>query len=225
MPTTAESAAAKPRGLLVLGAGGHGKVVADVGRSAGLTLLGFVDDDPSRDGSLIWGLPVIGWERLLAERARFGEVVVALGIGSNEARERGHARLRAAGLTVATLVHPTAAIAPSSSLGEGTVVMANATVNPDAIVGEGVIVNTGAVVEHDCRVADYAHLSPNAALGGAVTVGRGSHLGLGAVALPGVHVGAAVRAGAGAAIHRDVADGRTVVGVPARDVGDAEGAR
>jgi sugar O-acyltransferase (sialic acid O-acetyltransferase NeuD family) len=218
-PTTATPA------LLVLGSGGHGKVVADVGRSMGLRLAGFVDDDPARVGARIWGLEVISWDRLLAERERLGEVVVALGIGSNEARERGHARLRAAGLPVATLIHPKAAVASSARLGEGTVVMANASVNPDAEVGAGAIVNTGAVVEHDCRLGDYAHLSPNAALGGAATVGRRSHLGLGAVALPGVKVGADVRAGAGAAIHRDVADGLTVVGVPARPIDERAGAR
>jgi pyridoxal phosphate-dependent aminotransferase EpsN len=214
MPTTTSENPV--RSLIVFGAGGHGKVVADVGRSMGFRLAGFVDDDPTRDGAEIWGIPVIGWDRLVAQSPRNGGVVVALGIGSNEARERTHARLRAAGFQIATLIHPTAAVAPSAQLGEGTVVMANASVNPDAIVGAGVIVNTGAVVEHDCRVADYAHLSPKAALGGAVTVGRRSHLGLGAVALPGIRIGADVRAGAGAALHRDVSDGKTVVGVPAR---------
>ncbi len=225
MPTASFSEIPTPaRALLVLGAGGHGKVVADVGLSMGLRLIGFVDDDPARDGSEIWGLKVLGWDRLVAERERFGDVLVALGIGSNEARERAHKRLRLAGFEVATLIHPSAVVARSARLGEGTVVVANATVNPDAVVGQGVIVNTGAVVEHDCRVDDYAHLSPKAALGGAVTVGRRSHLGLGAVALPGVRIGADVRAGAGAAIHRDVPDGRTVVGVPARPIDAKAGA-
>jgi sugar O-acyltransferase (sialic acid O-acetyltransferase NeuD family) len=222
MATTSREPNDTTRSLWVMGAGGHGKVVADVGRSMGLRLAGFVDDDAKRDGTLIWGLPVIAWERFLAGPARDGRILFALGIGSNEARERAHARLHAAGFEVATLIHLTAAVSRAAVLGEGTVVMANASVNPDAVVGAGVIVNTGAVVEHDCRVAEYAHLSPNAALGGAVKVGRRTHLGLGAVALPGVRVGDDVRAGAGAVIHRDVPDGWTVVGVPAHPV-DAKG--
>jgi sugar O-acyltransferase (sialic acid O-acetyltransferase NeuD family) len=103
-------------------------------------------------------------------------------------------------------------------LGAGTVVMALAAVNPDATIGEGSILNTGCVVEHDCRLGRFVHLSPNAALGGGVQIGHRSHLGLGAVALPGVRIGSDVRVGAGAVAHRDVGDGATVVGVPARPI-------
>lgn len=202
--------------LLVFGAGGHGKVVADVARSAGWTLAGFVDDAPERDGTAIWGLPVTSLERIRREAPELASF--ALGVGDNGARARCHARLREAGLAVVSLVHASAAVAPSARLGEGTVVMANASVNPDARLGAGCIVNTGAVVEHDCELGDYVHLSPNAALGGGVTIGPRAHLGLGAVALPGLHIGADARVGAGAAAIRDVADGVTVAGVPARPI-------
>lgn len=213
--------------LFVLGSGGHGKVVADVGRSAGWELAGFVDDAPERVGKEIWGVPVISWAELV-RRAADGDVAVALGVGDNAARERVAQRLQAAGLPLASVVHATAVVAESARVGPGTVVMANAVVNPDAEVGAGAILNTGCVVEHDCRLADYVHLSPKAALGGAVTIGERSHLGVGAVALPGVHVGADVRVGAGAVVHRDVSDGLTVVGVPARpldDKGEGKGSR
>ncbi len=209
------------RRLFVLGAGGHGKVVADVGRTAGFTLAGFVDDAPSRTGTSIWGVPVVPWERFLAEHATAG-AVLGLGVGDNTARERCHARAAAAGIEVATLVHAAAIVAPTSALGAGTVVMAGAAVNPDATLGAGCIVNTGAVVEHDCRLGGFVHLSPNAALGGAVTIGARAHLGLGAVVLPGVHIGADARVGAGAAVHRDVPDASTVVGVPARPLAKGE---
>jgi sugar O-acyltransferase (sialic acid O-acetyltransferase NeuD family) len=207
------------RPLFVLGAGGHGKVVADVGRSAGHVLRAFVDDAPDRQGGRIWDLPVLSWEALL-EKAGAPGALVALGIGDSVARERAFSRLVAAGLEVATLVHAAAVVAPTATLGEGAVLMAGALVNPDAVIGRGAIVNTGAVVEHDCRVGAFAHLSPNAALGGKVTVGDRTHLGLGAVALPGVRIGSDVRVGAGAVVHRDVADGVTVVGVPARPLGE-----
>ncbi len=204
--------------LLVLGAGGHGKVVADVARSAGWTLAGFVDDAPVLDGTEIWGIEIYSLERLRTDRPDLLQAAMALGVGDNVARERAHARLVAAGLRVVSVIHATAAVAPTAVLGEGTVVMANASVNPDARLGRGCIVNTGAVVEHDCRLADYVHLSPNAALGGAVTLGSRTHLGLGAVALPGITIGRDVRIGAGAAVIRDVGDALTLVGVPARPV-------
>jgi sugar O-acyltransferase (sialic acid O-acetyltransferase NeuD family) len=204
--------------LLVFGAGGHGKVVADVATSAGWELSGFLDDGPRLDGTKIWGLEIFSLERLRRERPQLVGAAVALGVGDNRARERAHGRLVAAGLRVVSVLHATAAVAPTAILGEGTVVMANASVNPDARLGRGCIVNTGAVVEHDCQLADYVHLSPNAALGGAVILGSRTHIGLGAVALPGIKIGSDVRVGAGAAVICDAGDAMTLVGVPARPV-------
>lgn len=207
------------RRLVVFGAGGHGKVVADVGRSAGFVVVGFLDDAPGRVDAQFFGLPVVRGDEYLAGRTRLSGTAVALGIGDNAARQRTFQRLRIAGVEVATLIHASAAVAPSACLGTGTVVMALAAVNPDASVGDGVILNTGSVVEHDCRLGDFVHLSPNVALGGAVEIGDRTHLGLGAVALPGVRIGVDVRVGAGAAVIQDVRDGITVVGVPARAAG------
>jgi sugar O-acyltransferase (sialic acid O-acetyltransferase NeuD family) len=201
--------------IAVLGAGGHGKVVADVAMSAGLEVVAFLDDSPAKVGTRIWDVPVLSWAEFVAGPLR-GATAIALAFGDNRRRERSGERVRADGLDLATLVHPRAAVARTARLGPGTVVMAGAAVNPDAVVGAGCIVNTGAVVEHDCLVGDFAHLSPNAALGGGAQVGARTHLGLGAVALPLVRIGADVRVGAGAVVHRDVADGLTVVGVPAR---------
>ncbi len=204
------------RKLFVFGAGGHGKVVADVGRSAGFTPSGFIDDLASRDGSTFFGLPVLTFDRFARERDP--GTAVALGVGDNAARESCLVRLRSAGIAVATLVHARAVVAPSAKLGEGTLVMATAVVNPDAVVGEGSILNTGSVVEHDCQLGRFVHLSPNAALGGAVQIGDRTHVGLGAVVLPGVVIGADVRVGAGAMVNRGVPGGQTVAGVPARPI-------
>lgn len=204
--------------VLVYGAGGHGKVVADVARSAGFEVIGFVDDDPERQRSGLWGLRVLSWDRLLAERASLGEAAIALGVGDNEARERCHQRLVGAGFEIATLLHPSAVVAPTARIGAGSVIMALAAVNPDAEVGEGAILNTGSIVEHDCRVGRFAHLSPNSVLGGAACVGERTHVGMGAVVFPGIVVGASARVGAGSVVHRSVPDGRTVVGLPARSV-------
>jgi sugar O-acyltransferase (sialic acid O-acetyltransferase NeuD family) len=209
--------------LWVLGAGGHGKVVADVGRSAGFTLAGFIDADEARDGSTFYGVEVRSWTRFARERGAFAGAAFALAVGDNRRRAACFEQLRAAGAAMPVLVHASAVIAPTAKLGEGTVVMALVAVNPDAEVGQGVILNTGCVVEHDARIGDFAHLSPNSAIGGTVTIGARSHLGLGAVILPNLRVGADVRVGAGAVVVRDVPDGLTVAGVPARPLPPAQG--
>ncbi|MBI5548528.1 MAG: acetyltransferase [Deltaproteobacteria bacterium] len=213
------------RGLLVFGASGHGKVVADVGRSVGFALAGFLDEDASKDCTSFCGALVISTVRLRRERHRWAGALVAMGIGDNEARQRCVELIRSLELEVSTLVHASAVVAPSARLGTGTVAMALAAVNPDAVIGEGVILNTGSVVEHDNRLGPFVHLSPKVALGGNVTIGARSHLGLGAVVLPGVSVGAGVRVGAGAVVIADVADGVTVVGVPARPTASSRGGR
>lgn len=206
------------RRFFVHGAGGHGRVVADAGRSAGHTLAGFLDDDDARDGGLLAGAPVLSWSRFARERASLGDVAIALGIGDNAARARSFERALALGVPVLTLVHARAVVAPSARVGEGTVIMAAAVINPDADVGRGVIVNTAAVVEHDVVLGDFVHLSPNAALGGAVEVGALAHVGLGASVIPCVKIGARARVGAGAAVIRDVPPHLTVAGVPARPI-------
>lgn len=204
------------RRVLVFGASGHGKVVADVVRAAGHDLAGFIDDDPVRRRDGLWELPVLGWEECTALAIGPDRPAIALGIGDNRTRERVFDRVLPAGFEILTVVHPSAVVAPRARLGAGTVVMALVAVNPDAEVGEGAILNTGCVVEHDCRVGDFAHLSPNSALGGGVAIGDRTHLGLGAVVLPLVKVGDDVRVGAGAVVTRNVAPGVTVVGIPAK---------
>lgn len=199
--------------LVVFGSGGHGKVVADVALRAGFYVAAFADDDMRREGESIWRRPVLNWDSIIRRWAR---PIVALGVGENIAREKCHERIVSTGFEVATLAHPSATVAASGRVGAGTVLLAHAVVNADARVGPGVIVNTGAIVEHDCVVEAYAHLSPNVSLGGAAYIGARSHIGLGAVILPGIRVGADVVVGAGAVVHRDVPDGLTVVGVPAR---------
>ena len=202
--------------LFVFGAGGHGKVVADVGRSAGFEVAGFIDDDPARPGSMMLGAPVLSWQRILSEPQTLRSASLALAVGDNLARQRCSERIAAAGFSLVSLVHATAAIAPTAVVGVGSVIMALVAVNPGAVIGDGAILNTGCVVEHDCTLGAFVHMSPNAVLGGSVRVGDRAHIGLGAVALPGISIGADVRVGAGAVVVRDVPAGLTVVGVPAK---------
>lgn len=201
--------------VIVYGAGGHGKVVADILIAGGEhQVAGFVDDNQSLCGSEVRGLPVLGGQRWLQEKTTNGEFAIALGIGDNRLRRQIAERCGPVRLLVA--VHPAAAVSKAAFLGDGTVVMAGAVVNPDAQVGLGVIINSGAVIEHDVVVGNYAHVSPNAAMGGGSRLGAESHLGLGAVILPGVSVGERAVIGAAAAVIRDIPDDRVALGVPAR---------
>jgi sugar O-acyltransferase (sialic acid O-acetyltransferase NeuD family) len=201
--------------VVVYGSGGHGKVVADaVLATPGWELVGFLDDR-AQAGTRLLGCEVLGGGDLLADLAA-QETSVALGVGANAARQQVFERCVAAGIAVVTVVHPSATVSPSATLGPGVVVLAQAAVNPDAALGDGALVNTSAVVEHDCRIGAFAHLSPRAALGGAAQVGARAHLGLGAVVLPGISVGADSVVGAGAVVVRDLPSGITAVGVPAR---------
>ncbi|AKV01163.1 4-amino-6-deoxy-N-Acetyl-D-hexosaminyl-(Lipid carrier) acetyltrasferase [Labilithrix luteola] len=197
--------------LVVLGAGGHGKVVADIVLATGATILGFLDDRVA-PGSRILGLPVLGpLEWLTTNPAR-----VALGVGDNLARARAADVIQAAGASLATAIHPRAVVSPFARIEEGTVVMALAVVNPDAIVQRGAILNTASVVEHDCRVGAFAHISPNGALAGGCHVGAQVHLGIGASMLPGTRVGDRSIIGGGALVARNLPPDVVASGVPAR---------
>jgi sugar O-acyltransferase (sialic acid O-acetyltransferase NeuD family) len=196
------------------GAGGHGKVVADIALSLGLeNVAGFLDDDLTLCGRSIMGLPVLG--RISAWRD-FGIDALIPAIGTNLLRRDIMLRERAMGAELMTIVHPKAVVSGQSTLYEGVVVFAGAVINAGAIIGENVIVNTGAIVEHDCQVGSHVHLAPACCIAGEVQIGEGAFLGMGSRVLPGVKVGDWCVIGAGAVVTKDVADRAIVAGVPAR---------
>jgi sugar O-acyltransferase (sialic acid O-acetyltransferase NeuD family) len=205
------------RRILVYGAGGHGKVVADIFLCRGESeFAGFVDDSGELWGTRVMGLPVFGDAEWLRREAKHGPVAVALGVGNARARREIAQHCGAWGVKISTAVHPRATVAGTAELGAGTVVMAGAVVNSEARVGAGAIVNSGAVVEHDVEIGEYAHVAPRAAMGGAARLGAFSHLGMGAVVLERVRVGAHTIVGAGAVVVRDLPDEVVAMGVPAR---------
>jgi sugar O-acyltransferase (sialic acid O-acetyltransferase NeuD family) len=203
---------AKARSIVVYGAGGHGKVVADAAVCAGLEVLGFLDDRRAVGEELAFGrvLGGSGWWR------DYPDVHVVLGVGDNSARRRLGAELARDGRQPCAVVHPSAVISVSASLGPGVVVLALAVINAGARIEEGAIINSAAVVEHDVSVGAYAHVSPHATLAGAASLGELSQLGAAACVLPGVVVGPRCLVGAGAVVTREVPAGSVCVGVPAR---------
>lgn len=203
--------------LVLIGAGGHAKVVADlILRVGSYEIVGFLDDDPATWGRTILGLPVLGGhERLPALRAE-GAARCLVAVGDNRARLALAEQAAALGYSFPVAIHPRATVAPSARLGPGTVVAAAAVVNPEAVVGNHAIINTGAIVEHDNRLGEGVHISPGAVLCGGVTVGDHGHVGAGARVIPGVCVGSDCVIGAGAVVIRDLPDRVVAVGVPAR---------
>ena len=197
-------------GVLVVGAGGHGRVVVATLHAAGVAVAGILDD--AADRQVVLGVPVVGPVERLAEHT--GSVV--LGIGSNAVRRRLAAAFPDAGWTSA--VHPSAVVHPSVVLGPGTVVFAGAIVQPDAVVGAHAILNTAATVDHDGHIGDFAHLAPGVHLAGDVRVGEGAFMGVGSCATPGISIGPWTVVGAGAVVVSDLAGNVTAVGAPAQPI-------
>lgn len=195
--------------LIIIGAGGHGKVVADNALKNGYTNICFVDDNHSGD---CMGFPVVGTGADILSLDD-GKTDFVIGIGSNAARKTISEKYN---VNWVTLVHPSAQIAVNVSVGKGTVVMAGAVVNACATIGHHCIINTSAVVEHDNVIADFVHISPGAKLGGTVRVGELTHVGIGAVVRNNIDLCESCMIGAGAVVVKNVRESGTYMGVPAR---------
>jgi sugar O-acyltransferase (sialic acid O-acetyltransferase NeuD family) len=200
-------------------ADGSARVLLDIIRCEGRhQVVGFLDDDAARHGATLEGLPVLGGADRLSQLRADGIGGIAFALGSNRARHALLDRARAAGLEPVTAVHPRAVVAAGVRVGAGVWMAAGAIVNPGSTIGDGAVINTGATIDHDCAIGDYANISPGCHLSGRTRVGRYAFLGTGVVTLPDAEIGDDAIVGAGAVVLKIVETGRTVAGVPAREL-------
>ncbi len=202
---------------LVLGGGGHGRVVIDA-LLAAADRVAVLDADPGLLGGSVLGVRVIDDDAFLEKTKAEGFTHFVLGTGSvktNRQRQELFGKGLSCGLTPLTIRHPAAVLSSHCRTGAGTVILAGAVVNAGAVIEQNVIVNTGAVVEHDCSVGSHVHLGPKSCILGGVNVGSLAIIGAGAVVMPGVSVGKAAVVGAGAVVVGDVPPEACVAGVPA----------
>jgi sugar O-acyltransferase (sialic acid O-acetyltransferase NeuD family) len=192
--------------LIIIGAGGHGKVVADNALKNGYFNIHFVDDHAT---GTCMGFPIIGTSAEI-DHLNDGKTDFIIGVGNNAIRNQIAEKYD---VNWVTLIHPSAQIAVNVSIGKGTVVMAGAVINASATVGEHCIINTGAIVEHDNVIGDYVHLSPGVKLSGTVTVGACTWIGTGACVINNVDICGRCTIGAGAVVIRNVTEKGTYVGV------------
>lgn len=196
--------------LVIIGASGQGKVIADIATKNDYSEIVFLDDDESIHEC--GGYPVIG----NSSKAGRIDADIIVGIGNADIRKRIQESVPEKKLV--TLIHPDAVVAEDVAIGEGTVVMAGAVINPGARIGKGCIINTCSSVDHDCVVGDYVHIAVGSHLCGTVTVVNGTWIGAGATVSNNVSICSDCMIGAGAVIVNDIKESGTYVGVPARRI-------
>lgn len=197
------------RALIIIGAGGHGRVVADIARKSGLyDTIGFLDDEPSEKTRTIG--------KTAAYVDYLGRADFAVAIGNAAVRRRFFEALSQHHARIVTLIHPQAVIGENVVIGRGTVIAAGAVVNPGARIGDGVIINTSSSVDHDCMVGDFCHISVGAHLAGTVTVGEETFIGAGAIVINNMTICGQCTVGAGAVVVRSITEPGTYIGVPAK---------
>ena len=196
--------------LVIIGASGHGKVVADIAKKCGYDRILFLDDRETL--TECGGYPVVG---RCSDYADYDcDIIVA--IGNPGVRERFLKDIEESGKSVPVLIHPNAVIADNVPIGNGTVVVAGAVVNPGAVIGKGCIINTCSSVDHDCVLADYVHVAVGAHVAGTVTIGERTWIGAGATVSNNVSICADSMIGAGAVVVKDICEQGTYIGVPAK---------
>ncbi len=208
-----------PVDLIVIGGGDHARVVIEAARTQPdrWNVVGFANLRPCPETDKRLNVPYLGGDEQCYCQVSAKRFVLGLGaIGVSQQRPKLAARYDRHAARWATIVHTSAWVSPSATLGKGVVVLAGAIVNCGAVIGDHCIVNTGAIIEHHVRLGDYTQVGPGTAIGGGTTVGEGSYLGLGCRIRDHIQIGSRVVVGMGAVVVGPIADEQIVVGVPAR---------
>jgi sugar O-acyltransferase (sialic acid O-acetyltransferase NeuD family) len=205
--------------VVIIGVGGHARVIADALlspelRTKGFELAGFLDDNPDLLNKIVLGKPVLG---KIANLEHVPHDAVVVGIGDNEIRCRLFNLLASRGEKFATIIHPSAIISASVKVGVGTVVFARVVVNALATIGDNVILNTGCTVGHDCVIASHSHVDSGAHLGGTVHVGEGAWIGVGSTIIHKRKIGEWTTLETKTVVVKDVTAHSTIWGVPGRE--------
>ncbi len=203
--------------ILVWGASGHAKVVADILKKMGIAIYGFIDEiNRERHGKTFCNSVIVGGaeQKEVAWKNGIRKAIVAF--GNNSRRSEVGRLLESRGYELIAAIHPTSVIGEDVTIGTGTVVAAGVVINSGCRIGKNAIINTHASVDHDCHIADSAHIGPGANLAGNVTVGEEAWCGIGCTIIEKTRIGASSIVGAGAVVIHDVSERSIVVGVPAR---------
>jgi sugar O-acyltransferase (sialic acid O-acetyltransferase NeuD family) len=204
--------------VIILGGGGHAKVLIEALKISNITILGITDSDPAKHNTLVMGIPVLGDDDAVTHHLP-GNIRLVNGMGSvtvPRAKTALFERFKSQGYVFITVIHPSAVIASDVTLGEGAQIMAGAVIQPGSTIGMNTIVNTKASVDHDCHIGKHVHISPGVTLSGDVRIGDEVHIGTGATVIQGIRIGRSSLIGAGSVVVTDVPENTQYAGVPAR---------
>ena len=202
----------KEKKLIIIGASGHGRVVADIAQKNGYDDIAFLDDNTELKFCGVY--PVIGTSQ---DATNFPDADFIVAIGNAKIRQRLQEQIEDV-VHITTLIHPYAVIADDTILGIGTVVMAGAVINPGTTIGKGCIINTCSSVDHDCQIGDFVHISVGSHISGTVEIGKRTWIGVGAAVTNNVNICGDCMIGAGAVVIKDIGEAGTYVGIPAERI-------
>jgi sugar O-acyltransferase (sialic acid O-acetyltransferase NeuD family) len=203
--------------LLIVGASGHGKVLAECAEACGWQVA-FADDrypdlSSISAGEITW--PVVSKVSFTTFKSE-GFTNIALAVGNNELRQQWLNEAQVNDLHMPVIIHPSASVSPSATIAQATVIFPLSVVNANAVIGQAVIINSAAVIEHDCKVGSFTHISPKSALAGAVSVGQRCWLGIGSSVIQCLNITDDVTVGAGSVVIESISTAGTYIGVPAK---------